>query len=71
MELIIILFRLIIIYTLRGFIVYITYNNIMPILILSLSQDPNKSEEKIRENFRILTYSESVLLVILTLSLVS
>jgi hypothetical protein len=59
-----------IIFLLKGLIIYISYNYIMPKLIYSLSQDPAKTEEKIRANFRLLTFSESVVLVILMLTLV-
>lgn len=70
LKFIIMFLSILIIFLLKGLIVYMAYNYIMPKLILSLSQDPNKSEEKIRANFRILTFSESVVLVILMLTLV-
>lgn len=49
---------------LKGLIVYLLYNFMVPKIIYSLSE--NKSLEIIESNFKTLTYSESVLLVILT-----
>lgn len=63
--LLVILFLLLI----KGLIVYILYNNLMPKLIYSVSE--KKSLESIQENFRELSYMESVMLVIFTNTLFS
>ena len=47
----------------KGFIVYIIYNMLMPKLIYSLSKD-NRTLEDIENKFRPLSYMESLLLVI-------
>jgi hypothetical protein len=60
MILLIILFMIL----LKGLIVYLLYNNLVPKLIYSLSSD-NRSLEDIMNNFKPLSYSESILLVIL------
>jgi hypothetical protein len=49
----------------KGLIVYLGYNLLMPKLMFSVA-GPNKSFEIIESNFRPLTYWESVILVILT-----
>jgi hypothetical protein len=49
---------------LKGLIVYLLYNNLVPKLIYSLSND-YRTQEDIINNFKTLTYSESILLVIL------
>jgi len=54
---------------LKGIIVYLLYNFIVPKIIYSLSE--NKSLEIIESNFKPLSFSESVLLVILTNTLFS
>ena len=48
---------------LKGLIVYLLYNFMMPKIIYSLSE--NKSLEIIESNFKPISFSESVLLVIL------
>jgi len=52
---------------LKGFIVYLTYNFVMPKLMYSVSK--NETLETIESNFKPITYSESLLLVILTVTL--
>jgi len=54
---------------LKGIIVYLLYNFIVPKIIYSLSE--NKSLEIIESNFKPISFSESVLLVILTNTLFS
>jgi hypothetical protein len=54
---------------LKGVIVYLLYNFIVPKIIYSLSE--NKSLEIIESNFKPISFSESVLLVILTNTLFS
>ena len=49
----------------KGLIVYLGYNLLMPKLMFSVA-GPNKSLEDIENNFRPLNYWESVILVILT-----
>jgi hypothetical protein len=49
---------------LKGIIVYLLYNFLVPKIIYSLSE--NKSLETIESNFKEISFSESVLLVILT-----
>jgi hypothetical protein len=49
---------------LKGFIVYLLYNFIAPKIIYSLSE--NKSLEIIESNFKPISFSDSILLVILT-----
>jgi hypothetical protein len=46
----------------KGFIVYILYNYLVPEIIYSLS---NKSKEDIENNFKPITFIQSILLVIL------
>jgi hypothetical protein len=53
----------------KGFIVYLSYNLIMPKLIYSISKD--RTLEDIEENFRSLSYLESVIFVILANTLFS
>ena len=48
----------------KGYIIYLTYNMIVPKVIYSLSE--NKTLENIENNFKQLTYMESLLLVIFT-----
>ena len=48
----------------KGYIVYISYNILIPKIMYSLYV--NKSLEEIENNFRQLSYMESILLVILT-----
>ena len=64
-SLIMILFAIL----LKGVIVYLLYNFIVPKIIYSLSE--NKSLEIIESNFKPISFSESVLLVILTNTLFS
>ena len=54
---------------LKGIIVYLLYNFLVPKIIYSLST--NKSLEIIESNFKPISFSESVLLVILTNTLFS
>jgi hypothetical protein len=54
---------------LKGIIVYLLYNFLVPKIIYSLSE--NKSLETIENNFKQISFSESVLLVILTNTLFS
>jgi hypothetical protein len=49
----------------KGLIVYLGYNLLMPKLMYSVA-GPNKSLEDIENNFRPLNYWESIILVILT-----
>ena len=49
----------------KGLIVYLGYNLLMPKLMYSVA-GPDKTLENIENNFRPLTYWESVILVILT-----
>lgn len=58
----IIILILLIILLIKGFIVYMLYNYMMPKLLYSLSQ--NKSLENVESNFKPISFSESVLLVI-------
>ena len=51
----------------KGLIVYYSYNFVVPKVIYSLSE--NKTLETIESNFKPLSYSESLLLVILTITL--
>lgn len=53
----------------KSLLVFLAYNTVMPKLILSLSQDPKKTEADVLRNFRPITYGESIILVILFLSL--
>ena len=53
----------------KGFIVYLAYNLIIPKLIFSVSKD--RTLEDIEENFRPLSYLESIILVILANTLFS
>jgi len=46
----------------KGFIVYVLYNYLVPEIIYSLS---NKSKEDIENNFKPITFIQSILLVIL------
>ena len=62
-NILIIILSIIIFILIKGLIVYLLYNFMMPKLIYSLSE--NKSLEIIESNFKTLTFSESVLLVIL------
>jgi len=48
----------------KGYIIYLTYNIMVPKIIYSISE--NKTLENIENNFRPLTYVESLLLVIFT-----
>ena len=54
---------------LKGFIVYLSYNFIIPKIMYSISK--NETLENIELNFKPLTYSESLLLVVLTNTLFS
>ena len=57
---------------LKGIIVYLLYNFLVPKIIYSLSTNStNKSLEIIESNFKPISFSESVLLVILTNTLFS
>jgi len=53
----------------KGLIVYLAYNMLMPKLIYSISKDKNL--EEIEENFKPLSYIESVIFVILANTLFS
>jgi hypothetical protein len=53
----------------KGFIVYLAYNLIMPKIIYSVSKD--RTLEDIEDNFRPLSYFESVIFAILTNTLFS
>jgi hypothetical protein len=55
---------ILVILLIKGLIVYIVYNYLVPKIIYSLSLT-DKTLEKIESDFRPLTYSESLLLVIL------
>jgi hypothetical protein len=63
------LFTYLIILLIKGFIVYLLYNLLMPKLIYSLSE--NKSLEMTEINFKPISFSESILLVIFTNTLFS
>ena len=54
---------------LKGIIVYFLYNFMVPKIIYSLSE--NKTLETIESNFKPISFSESILLVILTNTLFS
>ena len=54
---------------LKGIIVYFLYNFMVPNIIYSLSE--NKTLETIESNFKPISFSESILLVILTNTLFS
>jgi len=54
---------------LKGFIVYLSYNFIVPKIMYSVSKNDNL--ENIELNFKPISYSESLLLVILTNTLFS
>ena len=54
---------------LKGFIVYLAYNFVVPKVMYSMSK--NETLETIESNFKPITYSESLLLVILTNTLFS
>jgi uncharacterized sodium:solute symporter family permease YidK len=54
---------------LKGFIVYLLYNYMVPKIMYSLSE--HKSYETIESNFKPISFSESILLVILTNTLFS
>ncbi len=56
----VIIFSLIIIILIKAFIVYLGYNYLMPKLIYSLSQDKNKNQEVIENNFKQITYVEAI-----------
>ena len=58
-----------IILLLKGLIVYLLYNFMVPKIIYSFSE--NKSLEIIQSNFKTISFSEGVLLVILTNTLFS
>jgi len=59
MILLIIIFMIL----LKGLIIYLLYNNLVPKLIYSLGSD-NRSLEDIINNFKPLSYNESILVVI-------
>ena len=59
-----VLFGTLIAILIKGLIVYLLYNFMVPKIMYSLSE--NKSLEIIESNFKTLSYSESILLVILT-----
>ena len=54
---------------LKGFIVYLSYNFIVPKIMYSVCK--NETLESIESNFKPISYSESLLLVILTNTLFS
>ena len=60
------LFLVLVSLLIRVFIVYYAYNLIMPKLITTLSENP----EKVMANYRPLTYWEALVLIILVSSLV-
>ena len=60
------LFLVLVSLLIRVFIVYYAYNLIMPKLIITLSENP----EKVMANYRPLTYWEALVLIILVSSLV-
>ena len=68
-NILMIILMLLILLLIKGLIVYLLYNFMMPKLIYSLSE--NKSLEIIESNFKPISFSESVLLVILTNTLFS
>ncbi len=55
----------------KAVIVYIGYNFIVPRIIYSLSQEPNKSLDKIEANFKKITYLEALILSIFVSTLFS
>lgn len=62
-NILMIILMLLILLLIKGLIVYLLYNFMMPKLIYSLSE--NKSLEIIESNFKTISFTESVLLVIL------
>ncbi len=60
-----------IIILIKAFIVYLGYNYIVPKLMFSMSQDPQKSMEKIEANFRRITFVEAIILSIFVSTLFS
>lgn len=62
-NILMIILMLLILLLVKGLIVYLLYNFMMPKIIYSLSE--NKSLEIIESNFKPISFTESVLLVIL------
>ncbi len=62
-NILIIILMLLILLLIKGLIVYLLYNFMMPKILYSLSE--NKSLEIIESNFKPISFTESVLLVIL------
>ncbi len=60
-----------IILLIKALIVYIGYNFIVPRIIYSMSQEPNKTLEKVEANFRKITYLEALILSIFVSTLFS
>jgi hypothetical protein len=58
------IFLILLLLLIKGFIVYLVYNSMMPKLIYSLSSS-DRSFEDIQKNFNPITFVESILLVIL------
>jgi hypothetical protein len=58
------IFLILLLLLIKGFIVYLVYNTLVPKLIYSLASS-GKSFEDIEKNFKTITFVESVLLVIL------
>jgi hypothetical protein len=54
----------------KGLIVYLAWNSVMPYIIYSLTPDPKKSRSEIINNFKPITYTQALLFTILVLSLV-
>jgi hypothetical protein len=65
------LFILLVIILIKAFIVYLGYNFIVPKLMYSLSQEDNKSLQKIQSKFRPITFVEAIILSIFTSTLFS
>jgi hypothetical protein len=54
----------------KGLIVYLAWNSVMPYIIYSLTPDPKKNRSEIINNFKPITYTQALLFTILVLSLV-
>ncbi len=70
-SMLMLLFILFIIILIKAFIVYLGYNFIVPKLMFSLSQEQNKSLQKIQSTFRPITFVEAIILSIFTSTLFS
>ncbi len=62
---------LVILLLIKGLLVYLIYNMLMPKILYSLSTKKDKNIMEITNNFRELTYFECLMLVILTNTLFS